>query len=100
MFFSRIVPEPDCDLRTNEEVGSMPAHDSSVWTLSWHPLGHILTSGSNDHTTKFWTRNRPGDNMRDRYNLGVDPNAVPVGTAEEEADDGRKIQLSYTLKTD
>ena len=26
------------------------AHDSIVWSLNWHPLGHILTSGSNDHT--------------------------------------------------
>ena len=27
-----------------------------------------LYSGSNDHTTKFWCRNRPGDTLRDRYN--------------------------------
>ncbi len=26
------------------------AHESIVWSLNWHPLGHILTSGSNDHT--------------------------------------------------
>lgn len=26
------------------------AHDSIVWSLSWHPLGHILSSGSNDHS--------------------------------------------------
>lgn len=45
------------------------AHDSSVWDLAWHPLGHILCSGSNDHTTKFWVRNRPGDPMRDKYNI-------------------------------
>ena len=25
-------------------------HDSFVWSLSWHPLGHMLCSGSNDHT--------------------------------------------------
>jgi polyadenylation factor subunit 2 len=47
------------------------AHDNSVWSLDWHPLGHILTSGSNDHTTKFWTRNRPGDPMTDKYSSGV-----------------------------
>lgn len=49
------------------------AHDSIVWTLAWHPLGHILCSGSNDHTVKFWTRNRPGDQMRDKYNLNTLP---------------------------
>ncbi|CAM6082730.1 unnamed protein product [Calypogeia fissa] len=41
------------------------AHESSVWDLAWHPMGHILCSGSNDHTTKFWCRNRPGDSLRD-----------------------------------
>lgn len=37
------------------------AHDSNVWALTYHPLGHILVSGSNDHTTRFWSRERPGD---------------------------------------
>uniref|UniRef100_A0A1B0EW55 Putative polyadenylation factor i complex subunit pfs2 n=1 Tax=Lutzomyia longipalpis TaxID=7200 RepID=A0A1B0EW55_LUTLO len=51
---------------TDKEVGAIDtAHDSIVWTLAWHPLGHILCSGSNDHTIKFWTRNRPGDQMHD-----------------------------------
>ncbi|KAK3006361.1 hypothetical protein RJ639_016614 [Escallonia herrerae] len=50
------------------------AHDNSVWDLAWHPIGYILCSGSNDHTTKFWCRNRPGDPARDKivggYNQG------------------------------
>ncbi|TBU26067.1 WD40 repeat-like protein [Dichomitus squalens] len=37
------------------------AHDSNVWALTFHPLGHILVSASNDHTTRFWCRERPGD---------------------------------------
>ncbi|KAF7283484.1 WD repeat domain 33 [Rhynchophorus ferrugineus] len=62
----------------DKEVGAIEqAHDSIVWTLAWHPLGHILCSGSNDHTSKFWTRNRPGDQMRDKYNL----NTLPAGIA-------------------
>lgn len=44
------------------------AHDSFIWNLSWHPLGHVLVSCSSDHTSKFWCRNRPGEEMRDRYN--------------------------------
>jgi polyadenylation factor subunit 2 len=39
------------------------AHESPVWSLDWHPLGHIIVSGSNDHTTRFWTRARPGESM-------------------------------------
>ena len=48
------------------------AHESHVWSLDWHPLGHILTSGSNDKVTRFWTRPRPGDEaaLNDRYHLG------------------------------
>ncbi|KAK7434047.1 pre-mRNA cleavage and polyadenylation factor (CPF) complex subunit [Stygiomarasmius scandens] len=37
------------------------AHDSNVWSLAYHPLGHLLVSASNDHTTRFWSRERPGD---------------------------------------
>jgi polyadenylation factor subunit 2 len=47
------------------------AHDFTVWTLDWHPLGHILASGSNDRVTRFWTRPRPGDTsyVNDRYHI-------------------------------
>lgn len=37
------------------------AHDGAVYSLDWHPLGHILVSGSHDHATRFWTRSRPGE---------------------------------------
>lgn len=29
-------------------------------------MGHILCSGSNDHTSKFWTRQKPGDIIREK----------------------------------
>ncbi|GIY26002.1 hypothetical protein CDAR_439702 [Caerostris darwini] len=73
----------------DKEVGCMEqAHDSCVWSLAWHPLGHILCSGSNDHSSKFWTRNRPGDRMQDKYNL----NTLPKGQEESaEYDDSGTI---------
>ena len=48
------------------------AHDYAIWSLHWHPLGHILASGSNDRITRFWTRARPGDTefWQDRYHIG------------------------------
>jgi len=48
------------------------AHDFAIWSLDWHPLGHILASGSNDRVTRFWTRARPGDidTFNDRYHIG------------------------------
>ncbi len=58
----------------DKEIGAIEAaHESIIWSLDWHPAGHILCSGSNDHNCKFWTRNRPGDSMRDKYNLNTNP---------------------------
>jgi polyadenylation factor subunit 2 len=72
---------------TDKEVGCIEAaHESIVWTLAWHPIGHILCSGSNDHTVKFWTRNRPGDQMRDKYNLNTLPASL-AGLEEYEMDE-------------
>jgi polyadenylation factor subunit 2 len=55
------------------------AHDTAVWDIQWHPVGHVVATGSNDHTTKFWCRNRPGDPMDDKYNGGLN------NTNEEDA---------------
>lgn len=53
-------------------VVSIPfAHENSIWDIQWHPVGHIVATASNDHTTKFWCRNRPGDAMGDKYNSGL-----------------------------
>ncbi|KAL4399183.1 pre-mRNA cleavage and polyadenylation factor (CPF) complex subunit [Malassezia pachydermatis] len=54
------------------------AHESNVWSVQWHPFGHLLASGSNDHTTRFWSRSRPGEQVQeahdaadDQWNAGV-----------------------------
>lgn len=75
----------------DKEVGNIDAaHDGIIWDLAWHPLGHILASGSNDHTTKFWTRNRPGDKMRDKYNL----NTLPAGVLADDSMDIDDIPMA------
>uniref|UniRef100_A0A914WSN5 Uncharacterized protein n=1 Tax=Plectus sambesii TaxID=2011161 RepID=A0A914WSN5_9BILA len=57
-------------VNNEKEVGLLEhAHDQAVWTLEWHPLGHILASGSNDNNTKFWSRNKPGDTQDDIFGL-------------------------------
>lgn len=39
------------------------------WMSHWSVrAGHILASSSHDHATRFWTRNRPGDDCHDKYN--------------------------------
>lgn len=47
----------------NELASIQPAHSGIIWTLAWHPIGHLLASGSYDNTARFWTRNRPGDTL-------------------------------------
>lgn len=38
--------------RHDREIGSIDeAHEGMVWCMAWHPLGHVLVTGSNDHTT-------------------------------------------------
>nr|BCL66263.1 polyadenylation factor I complex [Volvox reticuliferus] len=41
------------------------AHDASVWTTAWHPLGHVLASAGADQKCQFWCRKRPGDIWQD-----------------------------------
>ena len=50
------------------------AHENAIWTMDWHPNGHLLCTGSNDHTAKFWARARPGmvaDDLYKGYQRGV-----------------------------
>ncbi|KAL7271298.1 pre-mRNA cleavage and polyadenylation factor (CPF) complex subunit [Rhizina undulata] len=63
-------------------AASVPfAHEYAIWSMEYHPLGHILCTGSNDRVTRFWTRPRPGevDGFRDRYHIG-DEAAAAAGT--------------------
>jgi len=75
-------------LGEDKDVGSLEgAHESLIWSLAWHPLGHILVSGSNDHSTKFWTRNRPGDAPRERNNPTTLFEDAPMMTSEDTTED-------------
>ncbi|KAJ1031871.1 hypothetical protein NDA13_002257 [Ustilago tritici] len=58
------------------------AHESNIWSLEWHPFGHILCSGSNDHMTRFWSRARPADsapNHSQQQQAGFDVGASFLG---------------------
>lgn len=63
------------------------AHESSIWSLTYHPLGHILATGSNDHYVRFWARSQPDDPQncfKDRYHLGEEA-AEAQGTYDRKA---------------
>ncbi|PAV74439.1 hypothetical protein WR25_02429 [Diploscapter pachys] len=72
-------------LATNDkEVGYLEhAHDQAIWTMRWHPMGHILATGSNDNNTKFWARNRPGDTQEDIFGLTASTTNM-VGALDKE----------------
>jgi hypothetical protein len=55
------------------------AHESGIFTLDWHPVGHILVSGSNDHATRFWTRSRPGERSEDILGTANDSEVAEEG---------------------
>ncbi|KAF8528197.1 WD40-repeat-containing domain protein [Hysterangium stoloniferum] len=63
------------------------AHDSNVWSLAFHPLGHLLVSGSNDHTTRFWSRERPGDASAVFTAGGEKPPAAPEGGGQDDEEE-------------
>jgi polyadenylation factor subunit 2 len=49
------------------------AHDKAIQRVVWNPTGNLLVSVSLDGITRFWARNRPGDELADKYNLGALP---------------------------
>lgn len=55
------LPENTAGLMPAGEI--VRAHEMAVWSLDYHPLGHLLVSGANDKTTRIWARGRPGDNL-------------------------------------
>lgn len=34
------------------------AHEASIWSIDYHPMAHVLASGSIDQSTRFWIRKR------------------------------------------
>ena len=38
----------------NSKFENGAGHESGVFAMAWHPMGHMLATGSNDNFTKFW----------------------------------------------
>jgi KH domain len=73
----------------DEPVARVPfAHDMAIWDMSWHPVGHMLATVSNDCQTKFWTRNRVGSTAGlpapDEVSGGAGAGSVAVNAATTE----------------
>lgn len=88
LYWSLRAPQVEVPIHTIED-----AHESNVWSLQWHPLGHLLASGSNDHTTRFWSRGRPGEQVeasQDAVSGAPDPWGDPAD------DQGTRALLTQT----
>lgn len=48
-------------LNENPIAVSDEKHENTIWSLDFHPAGHVLASASADFTIKFWLRKRPED---------------------------------------
>lgn len=79
-----------------KSVGSLVgAHDGLCLSLDWHPVGHILASGSLDNSVRFWIRQRPSDPCLDQYivgkqaaeEMGIRHNEPAISVAEDDDDD-------------
>lgn len=63
------------------------AHDQQVWTMAFHPLGHLLATGAMDASVRWWCRGRPGSSiMNDKFHVGRDK-ARELGQREDEEGD-------------
>lgn len=65
-YYSLTNPDP-----SEPATQLLEAHEDAVFSLAFHPLGHLLCSGSKDFTSRFWARARPvGGHEIDRWHLG------------------------------
>ncbi|KAI0046905.1 WD40 repeat-like protein, partial [Auriscalpium vulgare] len=87
---------PDPNTRASQHAEPPPitpratlsqAHDSNVWSLAFHPLGHLLASASNDFTTRFWCRERPGDASSVFSGGGEKPPVIVDMSGQDDDDD-------------
>lgn len=59
----------------SEPVHSIPyAHDKAIYTMEYHPLGHMLCTASADKSVRFWGRSKPADDdsFNDSTHLGAE----------------------------
>lgn len=90
------APEPTFSQPVSQPRATLSqAHDSNVWSLAFHPLGHLLVSASNDHTTRFWSRERPGDASSVFSGGGEKPPEIIDMSGQDEDEDAMVPGFSY-----
>ena len=75
----------------------MHAHKGPIKAVAVHPLGHIVASGGFDMKTIFWSRNRPGDDLCDRFNVFSLPISVALAASTDVIDSGTRALSLFVL---
>ncbi len=70
------------------------AHEGGLSTMAWHPLGHMLATGSNDLTIRFWTSSKASSG-RQRQQARSNA-AVPEGETLP-FHDGKRVGIRHLL---
>lgn len=39
----------------NQNMSVVSGHESTVWSIDYHPIGHLMASGSMDQSVRFWS---------------------------------------------
>ncbi|GMM28095.1 cleavage polyadenylation factor subunit [Martiniozyma asiatica (nom. inval.)] len=69
------------------------AHDKAIYSMEYHPLGHLLCTAGADKSMRFWSRGRPNDaeSFREPCYIGGNTEKVKdptsVWTLDDENDD-------------
>lgn len=89
-------PEPEALQPVTQPRATLSqAHDSNIWSMAFHPMGHLLVTASNDHTTRFWSRERPGDATSVFSGGGEKPPEIIDMSGQDDEDDAMVPGFSY-----
>ena len=66
--------------------------------MAWHPLGHVLATASNDHSTKFWSRQQV-DNIKFHFHNRFKTTEVVAKDYKNETEILAEISKQVRLET-
>jgi polyadenylation factor subunit 2 len=88
---------------TFKALHSIPfAHDKAIYSIEYHPLGHMLCTAGADKSMRIWSRARPDDvaGFKDHAHTGEDTvfeKTTIVNENDENKVDGNLVESNQTL---
>lgn len=88
---------------SNPEHSIPFAHEKAIYTMEYHPLGHMLCTAGADKSIRFWTRSRPNEPnaFKDISHLGAEAFAaqslLPESKGSESIQDDNTETTEFSL---